>query len=106
LLEVQGIASLFDVISGSDPDDAAPHPGKDAIIASALDRLALPGWDAVMVGDRHFDVDGATRCGIPCIGVSWGYAPDGELVEAGAEVVVDTAEELREAIDDALGRDG
>jgi phosphoglycolate phosphatase-like HAD superfamily hydrolase len=38
--------------------------------------------------------------------VSWGYAPDGELVEAGAEVVVDTAEELREAIDDALGRDG
>jgi phosphoglycolate phosphatase len=46
----------------------------------------------VMVGDRAQDVAGALANGLDCIGVSWGFAPDGELEEAGAVAVVhDTA---------------
>jgi phosphoglycolate phosphatase len=48
-----------------------------------------------MVGDRKFDVLGAKECGIDCVGVEFfGYAAPGELAEAGAVAVVQTAEQL------------
>jgi phosphoglycolate phosphatase len=53
-----------------------------------------------MVGDRHQDVAGAMANGLDCIGVSWGFAPDGELREAGAVAVVDTAEQLLKKIEE------
>ena len=49
---------------------------------------------AVMVGDRDNDVNGAKTCGIPCIGVSWGYAEPGELLSAGAIYLVETVDAL------------
>jgi phosphoglycolate phosphatase len=112
LLDIQQLASSFDVISGADPDDTTPHPGKDRIITSALERLSVPidaegrpdpGTKVVMIGDRRFDVEGASRLGIPCIGVGWGYAPEGELVQAGAVTVVDGAERLGDEIRRRLG---
>jgi phosphoglycolate phosphatase len=53
-----------------------------------------------MVGDRHQDVAGAMANGLDCIGVSWGFAPDGELQEAGAVAVVDTAAQLLKKIEE------
>ena len=48
-----------------------------------------------MIGDRDNDVRGAKRCGVPCIGVSWGYAEPGELENEGAILVVDDTEQLK-----------
>ena len=42
----------------------------------------------VMIGDRKHDVHGANHHQIKCIGVSYGYAEDNELKEAGAAHVV------------------
>ena len=65
-------------------------------------RLGLTDADApsiLMVGDRKFDVLGAKECGIDCVGVEFfGYAAPGELKEAGAIAVVDSAEELERFI--------
>ena len=63
------------------------------IITELLGRFGRDG--AVMIGDRENDVRGAKRCGIPCIGVSWGYAEPGELEKAGAVTVVDSIDELQ-----------
>ena len=53
----------------------------------------------LMVGDRKFDVLGAKECGVGCVGVEvFGYAAPGELAEAGAVAVVQTAEELEQFI--------
>jgi phosphoglycolate phosphatase len=53
----------------------------------------------LMVGDRKFDVLGAKECGIDCVGVEFfGYAAPGELAEAGAVAVVDSAEALEKFI--------
>ena len=38
---------------------------------------------------------GALRCGIPCIGVGYGYAAPGELEQAGALTVAQDLEELK-----------
>ena len=48
----------------------------------------------VMVGDTVFDVQGAARFGIPCIGVTWGYGQEQDMRDAGAVGIARTMEEL------------
>ncbi len=93
-----GIAGLFQSIRGSaDNESSTDGPvGKAEIIAAALADLSTQ--HAVMVGDRAQDVAGAIANGLDCIGVGWGFAPDGELEEAGAVTVVDTAAGMVAAI--------
>lgn len=96
LLRVQGLSGLFDSVHGSPADEraAAALDGKTSIIRAALDRHAGAYDHAVMVGDRRHDVHGAAANGLDCIGVSWGFADDGELAAAGAAAVVGSAAEL------------
>ena len=49
---------------------------------------------AIMVGDRHHDIDGAKACRMESVGVRFGYAEEGELEAAGATYIVDTIKEL------------
>ncbi len=52
--------------------------------------------DAVMVGDTHFDVEGAHALGLPCIGVTYGATSTAaELRAAGADAVCATVDALR-----------
>jgi len=100
VLEHHGIAGLFQFIRGSSDDEsaaAAGPVGKTGIIAAALGDLST--HHAVMVGDRAQDVAGAIANGLDCIGVGWGFAPDGELEDAGAVTVVDSAADLVAAIE-------
>ncbi|WAP53242.1 HAD hydrolase-like protein [Arthrobacter sp. ATA002] len=96
LLRMQGLAGLFDSVHGSPADEraAAALDGKASIIRAALDRHAGRYDRAVMVGDRRHDVEGAAANGLECIGVSWGFAPDGELAAAGAAAVAGSAGDL------------
>jgi phosphoglycolate phosphatase len=98
VLRHHGIANLFQSIRGSaDNESSTDGPvGKAEIIAAALTDLSTQ--HAVMVGDRAQDVAGAIANGLDCIGVGWGFAPDGELEEAGAVTVVDTAAGMVAAI--------
>ncbi len=94
-----GFAPHLDVIAGSPPGADAD---KADVIREALRRLGVREEDksaVLMVGDRNFDVLGAAACGLDCVGVEFfGYAPPGELEEAGAVAVVKTAGELEQFI--------
>ncbi|WP_309074432.1 HAD hydrolase-like protein [Paenarthrobacter sp.] len=101
VLEHHGIAKFFVSIRGAADDEslkANTASGKVEIVAAALNDLH--SQPAVMVGDRHQDVAGALANGLDCIGVGWGFAPAGELEEAGAVAVVNTALELRTKIEE------
>lgn len=100
VLEHHGIDGLFHGIHGSADDESAVEGvplGKTEIIAAALEDLGTQ--HALMVGDRAQDVAGAIANGLDCIGVAWGFAPDGELETAGAVSVVETAGELVSTIE-------
>lgn len=76
-----------------------PEPGttqseKATMIAQALLDFGVFAVDAVMIGDRRFDIEGARANGVRAIGVSWGFGSVDELLEAGADVVVHTPAEL------------
>lgn len=83
------------VITGSPP---LGDWSKAQVIRETMTRLGLTEADRasiLMVGDRKFDVLGARECGVDCLGVEFfGYAPPGELQEAGAVAVVKTVPEL------------
>jgi phosphoglycolate phosphatase len=51
--------------------------------------------NAVMVGDKLHDVEGAHAHSIPCIGVTYGFGGREELTEAGADYIVDTVDQLK-----------
>ncbi len=92
VLEYFKLTEYFDVIGGSLDDTR--HLKSD-VIAYVLDRFGISDKSqAVMVGDRFHDVEGAKACGIDCIGVLCGYGDRNELETAGAVYV---AENLAEA---------
>ena len=92
IVERFGLARYFETVSGSDPDRA--DSTKADVIRAARDRFGIDMTRAVMVGDRSFDAIGAAQCGIPCVGVSFGYGSREELTEAGAEYVADTPADM------------
>ena len=99
ICEKFGFAPSMTTITGSSP---GADWEKVDVIRETMRRLGLTDADApsiLMVGDRKFDVLGAKECGIDCVGVEFfGYAAPGELKEAGAIAVVDSAEELERFI--------
>lgn len=96
VLEHLGLAAHFAVVRGATEDGTRRH--KHEVIAAALAGLGRPQGAVTMVGDRAHDVEGATACGIPCIGVTWGFGTRPELEGAGARVVVDTRPALAYAV--------
>lgn len=92
ILEHFEMADLFDGIYGAEMDGTR---GKKAeVVAYCLEQQSFTAEDAVLVGDRHFDVNGAKALGIPCVGVLYGYGTKDELESAGAAALAETAEEL------------
>lgn len=90
----------FHYVAGSDMEGKRGE--KEDVIEEAFRRMGLDEEtrkkQAVMVGDRHFDINGAKFFGIDSIGVTYGFAKDNELVEAGATYVVDTVAQLQELL--------
>ena len=88
----------FDVIAGGD-EDGSVRGTKALVIEHALNELSLcDGTSIVMIGDREHDVHGAAEHGLPTIGVTWGYAADGELAAAGAAQIVTSVTQLHSAL--------
>ena len=65
-----------------------------ALGVNALAALGATADDAVMIGDRFNDVEGAHAMGVPCIGIYSGAATPGEHEAAGADAVVHSVAEL------------
>lgn len=95
VLEYFDIASYFAVVVGSELDGT--RSSKEEVVEEALRQVAAMSGGfsrGVMVGDRKYDVEGAKAHGLPCVGVRYGCAAEGELEAAGAECIAADAEEL------------
>jgi phosphoglycolate phosphatase len=76
------------------PDAGTAHSAKAEMIAQALQDFAIAPGDAAMIGDRHFDIEGARANGVRAIGVTWGFGDIAELNAAGADAIAHTPAEL------------
>lgn len=83
LLAGIGLTGHFVTTQGAGADAASAV--KATVIGTAIADLDAAGVDTsqmVMVGDRHHDIEGAARFGIPTILVGWGYGLPGEEEDA------------------------
>ena len=94
ILERYQMESLFDFICGSEFDGTRSK--KSEVVKAVLEHFEIQKCpdQALMIGDRKYDVLGASAVGVPCLGVRYGYGEPGELEEAGAIAVVDSIKEL------------
>ena len=94
VLNHTGIDQYFQAVIG--PARGNKKTDKGSLLKEALSFLAKTGTDhfqkeqAVMVGDRMFDIQGAVETGIRSIGVLYGYGDRQELIDAGATLLADT----------------
>ena len=87
----------FEQVTGI--DFSQKDPDKAELIRTTMQSLGLSEKSRVlMVGDRHFDIDGAHRAGIPCAAVLYGFGSREEFQEAGAEYIASSPEELKPII--------
>jgi len=77
---------------GPHPDSA--HSEKATMIGEALADFGADPADTVMIGDRHFDIDGAVANRVRGFGVLWGFGDRAELEQAGAHAIAATPDEL------------
>ncbi len=83
--------------TSEDAGESKPDP---ELIEEALKKVR--GSRAVMVGDAVWDVEAASRVGLPTIGLLTGGYSRQELLEAGAVAVYDDPADLLAHLDEAL----
>lgn len=81
----------FSRVFGSELDGTRSSKGD--LLRYALSKVD-PTFQATMVGDREHDILGAKVNQIRSIGVTYGYGSKRELENAGADVVIDSADQL------------
>jgi phosphoglycolate phosphatase len=68
------------------------------MIARALADFGVAAADTAMIGDRHFDIEGARENGVRAIGVGWGFGSLDELRDAGADAIAATPADLHDLL--------
>ena len=96
ILDHLGMSDRFDGIYGSEPDGS--RDGKPELIAAILRRETIRADEAIMVGDRRYDIAGAHANDLRAVGVLWGYGARQELEEAGADLLVAAPADLQAAL--------
>ena len=85
--------------TSEDASESKPDP---ELLEKALERVS--GSRALMIGDATWDVEAASKAGIPTIGLLSGGFGEEELRSAGAVAVYDDPADLLASLDEALRR--
>ncbi len=100
ILALHRLTDYFAGFYGARPDDSGAE--KPELIADLLSRERVDPRQAVMVGDRRYDISGAHANGVRAIGALWGYGGRAELEEAGADALAESPAELFAVIEAQL----
>ncbi|MBT5876540.1 MAG: HAD hydrolase-like protein [Candidatus Latescibacteria bacterium] len=89
-----GLAQYLDGIYGSELDGHLDQ--KTDLLRHIIEIEQLRPVEATMVGDRHHDMVGAKNNGCQAIGVTYGYGSEAELLNAGADHICQTPQDISE----------
>jgi len=89
------IDKRFVTLQTGDGGPSKPHPD---VILRGLRDTGVEARSTVMVGDATYDILAAKAAGVGAIGVTWGFQTREDLEGAGADIVLDRAEDVVPAI--------
>ncbi|MGT2896086.1 HAD hydrolase-like protein [Streptococcus entericus] len=72
----------------------ASHHHKSDVIRSCLQDYQLHPEDCYIIGDTRYDMIGGRETGVHPIGVTWGFGSRQELLDNGAEAMMDKPDDL------------
>lgn len=84
----------FERVYGAELDGT--HSDKTDLLRHALQSMGIDPSQAVMIGDRSFDMVGARNNGMTAVGVLYGYGSEAELRDAGAQHICATPQGVLE----------
>lgn len=97
LLDKFGISGYFEFIGGAEIDDTRSK--KAEVVRYVLENMKVYNpCEALMIGDRLHDVQGALENGVDCAGVLYGYGTREELTGAGAKYIFEKVGDLLELL--------
>ena len=83
---------MFGQVMGNRPGvNKKPDP---AAVLSIVNFFGSKNGDCLMVGDSGVDMKTGKNAGMTSLGVSWGFRSRKELIESGADLVIDNPSEL------------
>ena len=91
VLTSHNLSELF--VTKQTADSAAGKPNPE-MLENAMRDTGVSPRNVLMVGDTTFDMCMAKNAGTRAIGVSWGYHSTNDLIEAGAEIVLNSYQDL------------
>ncbi len=87
-------ADTFCEIVGTVPGEPRkPDPSRALLIA---EHLGVRPEEVLFLGDSSVDIETARNAGFHAVGVSWGFRPEEELIESGAQTLLHQPGELFE----------
>ena len=100
ILEYFDLTRYFSYEFGSNLDGS--RSDQSILLKHALAVTGFEPNNALMIGDRQYDIIGAKSNLIKSVGVSYGYGSTNELREAGADLLVEKPAELAKAVQKLL----
>ena len=99
IIEHFSLTPYFDMIVGSTLDGSIST--KQEVLEELgrrMKHMDIAKEEMCLIGDTHYDVNGANQFGTRCIGVTYGFGTREQLENAGAYRVCDTINEVLDVI--------
>lgn len=93
----KGFLPYLDYLSCASADEKTLST-KEQVVEQAISFVKGDKCDIVMIGDRHFDINGAKCFGLDSIGVTFGFGSAEELRTAGATHIAKNPQEIKRII--------
>ena len=82
----------FGYVSGDEP--GRPRKPDPTRALEGAKKFGVEPAQVAYFGDTAVDVQTALNAGFLAIGVTWGFRPRSELVDSGAQIIIDTPQEI------------
>lgn len=93
ILEHFNLIQYFDFVAGSEMDGTRSE--KWEVIRYIMEENHISNIsEIIMIGDRKYDIIGAKIAGIDSVGVLYGYGDRNELIDAGADYIIEKVEDI------------